>query len=59
MLQYSKLLRSRNQWRKKATGRGTEALEFRKIQKRHRGKIAELKQRNRELEQLIANKKNG
>lgn len=59
MLQYSKILRSRNEWRQKATGRATEALEFRKTQKRHQGKIAALKRRNRELEQLIANKKNG
>ena len=59
MLQYSKLLRSRDEWRKKATGRGTEALEFRKTQKRHRAKIGALKRRNHELEKLIANKKNG
>ena len=44
MLQYSKLLNSRNEWRKKATERSIEVREFRKIQKRHREKIAELKQ---------------
>ena len=44
MLQYSKLLNSRNEWRKKATERSIEVREFRKIQKRHREKIVELKQ---------------
>ena len=43
MLQYSKLVNSRDEWRKKATERGIEIREFRKIQKRHREKIAELK----------------
>jgi len=57
MLQYSKLVNSRNEWRKKATERGTEIREFRKIQKRHREKIAELKQCNNNLQQTIKTKK--
>jgi hypothetical protein len=57
MLQYSKLLNSRNEWKEKATERSIEVREFRKIQKRHREKIAELKQRNRELKQIVKNKK--
>ena len=57
MLQYSKLLNSRNEWRKKATERSVEVREFRKVQKRHRKKIAELKQHNRDLKQLIKHQK--
>ena len=57
MLQYSKLLNSRNEWREKATKRSVKMKEFRKEQKCYRAKIVELKQRNRELEQLTKDKK--
>lgn len=57
MLQYSKLLNSRNEWREKATKRSVKMKEFRKEQKGYRAKIVELKQRNRKLEQLTKDKK--
>lgn len=57
MLQYSKLLNSRDEWKKKARIRNVEIREFRKTKKRHGQKIAELKQRNHELEGLVKNKK--
>jgi hypothetical protein len=56
MLQYSKIVVSRNEWRKKAILRATELRDANKAKKRHQKKITKLKQRNRELERL-ANKK--
>jgi len=57
MLQMSKLLNSRDEWRNKATERAAELREFRKTQKRHLEKIAELKRNNCQLELLVAVKK--
>ena len=57
MLQTSKILHSRDEWKNKAIERSAEIREFRKTQKRHLEKIAELKLRNREMEQLIDAKK--
>ena len=57
MLQMSKIANSRNAWRKKATERADEIREFRKTQKRHLEKIAELKRQICELEMLVAEKK--
>ena len=56
MLQYSKIVVSRNEWKKKAILRATELRDAKKAKKRHQKKITALKQRNRELEHL-ANKK--
>jgi len=53
----SKLLNSRDEWRNKATERAAELREFRKTQKRHLEKIAELKRNNCQLELLVAVKK--
>ena len=58
MLQNSKILQGRNTWRKKAIERGYEIREFRKIQKRHLEKIAQLKLHNREMKKMIEVKKN-
>ncbi len=58
MLQTSKILHSRDEWKNKAIERSAEIREYRKTQKRHIEKIAELKLYNREMEQLIDAKKN-
>jgi len=52
MPQMSKIVNSRDEWRNKAT----ELREFRKTQKRHLQKIAELKRHNCHLEQLVEEK---
>ncbi|KJV06326.1 hypothetical protein VZ94_12085 [Methylocucumis oryzae] len=57
MLQYSKLLRSRNEWRTKAVQRATELRERRKAEKRSKEKIAELSQQISELNQALENAK--
>lgn len=43
MLQMSKILRSRNEWKDKAMLRANELREQKKAQKRHLRKIAEIK----------------
>ena len=43
MTQLSKIIKSRNEWRSKATRRGEELREQRKADSRHRKSIAELK----------------
>jgi uncharacterized coiled-coil DUF342 family protein len=53
MLQMSKLIQSRNEWRNKASMRSDENREHRKAIKRHRETIAELKLQVKELEQKI------
>jgi len=57
MLQQSKLLNSRDEWKNKATERAAELRELRKTQKRHLAKIAELKRNNGQLELLVEDKK--
>jgi hypothetical protein len=56
MPQTSKILTSRTKWRDKATERATEIREYKKTQKRHLKKIAELKQHNRQLKLLVKKK---
>ena len=59
MPQLSKLIRSRDEWRKKAVLRATEIRERRKTENRNKEKIAELKKQMDELKQVIEdNKKN-
>jgi hypothetical protein len=59
MPQLSKLIRSRDEWRKKAVIRATEIRERRKTENRNKEKIAELKKQMDELKQVIEdNKKN-
>ena len=57
MLQISKVVRSRDEWKEKATQRGDKLREFRKTQKRHQEQIAALKLRNREIERTLKDKK--
>jgi len=57
MLQISKILNSRDEWKNKATGRAAELREFRKTQQRHLEKIADLKRQNCQLELLLEEKK--
>lgn len=56
MLQMSKVIQSRDEWKNKAIKRSAEIREYRKTQKRHLATIAELKQRNREAQQTIDRK---
>ena len=49
MLQYSKLLKSRKEWKEKAIKRRKQIRELKKAQKCHQIRIKELKQRCREL----------
>jgi hypothetical protein len=58
MLQPSKILQSREEWRNKAVQRADEIREFRKTEKRHLEKITHLKLQNRQLKQAIEDKKN-
>jgi phage shock protein A len=53
MAQSSKLLKSRNEWREKAIKRADEQREQRKVSKRHRETIAELKLKIEDLKQEL------
>ena len=57
MLQTSKILKSREDWKNKAIQRSYEIRELRKTQQRHLKTIIELKHMNRELIQVVSNKK--
>ena len=57
MLQTSKLIKSRNEWRQKANEKAYEARELRKTKKRHKITIEEQKQQIKILKQTIANSK--
>ena len=58
MLQYSKVIQSRDEWKRKAIQRADENRESRKIKKRYQEKIAELKLQLTVLEPTIKDKKN-
>ena len=58
MLQKSKILKSRNEWREKATIRAIENKEHRKTHNRHKKTILQLRQEIKELKQTISLKKN-
>jgi uncharacterized coiled-coil DUF342 family protein len=53
MVQPSKLLKGRNEWREKAIRRADELREQRKVSKRHRETIAELKLKIEDLKQEL------
>jgi hypothetical protein len=53
MAQPSKLLKGRNEWREKAIKRADELREQRKVSKRHRETIAELKLKIEDLKQEL------
>jgi len=57
MLQNSKILKSRNEWREKAINRAAENREHKKTNNRHKQKISQLKKEIIELKQRISNKK--
>jgi hypothetical protein len=57
MLQHSKILLSRNEWREKAINRADENREQRKVEKRHQETIGELKQTIKKLQQELEDKK--
>lgn len=57
MPQMSKILRSRDEWKRKTIQCHYELREFRKTQKRHQKKIEILKVENRELNRLVEDKK--
>lgn len=57
MLQLSKILNSREEWKNKAVQRAEENREFRKTKKRHQERIRELKTQIAELEHLAQDKK--
>ncbi len=60
MLQPSKVTRSREEWKKKATQRADEIRELKKTKKRQKKNIAVLKAQNKTLaESLEHDKKNG
>lgn len=51
MPQTSKIIQSRDDWKNKASQRANENREYRKTQKRHLKKIAQLKEQITALEQ--------
>ena len=57
MPQISKVLKSRDNWQNKAVERATELREYRKADKRHLEKIADLKRQLCQSERLIEEKK--
>lgn len=57
MLQISKLLGSREEWKNKAVQRGEEIREYRKTKKRHQAQISELKAQIAQLELTTQDKK--
>ena len=57
MLQMSKILCSRNEWKDKAIQRASELREQRKTQRRHLSKIVELKAQIKELKMPVVEKK--
>jgi hypothetical protein len=59
VLQQSKILRSRDEWREKAVERADEIREYRKLENRHQKTIGELKQTVKNLQQELEDKKKG
>ena len=57
MLQMSKLIKSREEWKSKAVQRENEIREYRKTTKRHQEKIRKLKERLAEMELAASDKK--
>ena len=57
MLQHSKVIRSRDEWKRKAVQRAEKIREGRKTERRYQQKIAQLKAEVSALEQAAAGKK--
>ena len=56
MLQMSKVIRSRNEWRNKAVQRATEIRELKKAKRRYQSRIAKLKAQIAKLERAAGEK---
>ena len=60
MLQHSKILKSRDEWKDKAVRRATEIRERKKAEKKQKEAFTELTKKNAELVKLVEDaKKNG
>jgi len=57
MLQLSKLIKSRDEWRAKGVARATEIRGYRKIVKQNKEKIAQLEEKVIELELKVEDSK--
>ena len=57
MLQISKLIKSRDSWKKKAIQKTYEAKEGRKTKKYYQKKIKEMKEENKKLKEIIEKNK--
>ena len=57
MLQYSKVVKSRDDWKNKAIQRADDIREHRKARKRHLETIAELREKILSMEQTSEDKK--
>ena len=57
MLQHSKIVRSLDDWKRKAVERAEKVREHKKTEKRHRQQIAQMKACISTLEQAIGEKK--
>lgn len=57
MLQHSKIVRSRDDWKRKAVQRAEKIREGRKTERRYQQKIAQLKAEISALEQVATGKK--
>ena len=55
MLQLSKILKSRDEWRDKAKQRGKEIWKMRKVHKYYQERVASLIEENRALKEKIEN----
>ncbi len=53
MLQLSKIIQSRNEWREKAKKKGKELWEMRKVHKYYKQRVANLVEDNRILKEKI------
>jgi hypothetical protein len=56
IIQHSKIVQSRHDWRRKAVQRAEKMRDYRKSQKRHQEKIAELQEQITEMEQSLEKK---
>lgn len=53
MLQLSKIIQSRDEWREKAKNKGKELWEMRKVHKYYIGRVANLVEENRVLKEKL------
>lgn len=58
MLQLSKIIQSRDEWREKAKKRSEELCDMRKVHKYYKNKVANLIDENTTLKESLVNKQN-